>query len=274
MDPIVTNDKITSFCFGYIRINQIDHQLISIPGIILKILEYSQGRYDPKHYIELQSGGREASDVGYYLLPKDSVKLSGLLSNIIDTDTKSTIHIKQVPSSVLHAVCQYLGHHKNVKPLPIPCPVPSTNIIDFVPDKWNAHWIDKYSKKEIFEIILAANYMDIMSLLHLGCAKMATLIKGLSQQQINRMIEEEARYRRGDATNNNMANNNTTNNNNNNVTTALSLFGGNNSNINNFISKYGKLINLGIVIGIGAAVFVLSRDKNKRENGGKTFENF
>merc|ERR1712129_433042 len=48
----------------------------------------------------------------------------------------------------------------------------------------------------IFQIILAANYMDIGSLLHLGCAKIATLIKQLDQKEINRIIEEEERYRR------------------------------------------------------------------------------
>ena len=37
---------------------------------------------------------------------------------------------------------------------------------------------------------------DIKSLLHLGCAKIATLIKALDQNEINRIIEEEERYRR------------------------------------------------------------------------------
>merc|ERR1712130_748488 len=37
---------------------------------------------------------------------------------------------------------------------------------------------NKMKKKTIYEVILCANYMDIPSLLHLGCAKMATLIKG------------------------------------------------------------------------------------------------
>ena len=39
-------------------------------------------------------------------------------------------------------------------------------------------------------------YTDIKSLLHLGCAKIATLIKQLDQKEINRIIEEEEKYRR------------------------------------------------------------------------------
>merc|ERR1711964_833960 len=37
-------------------------------------------------------------------------------------------------------------------------------------------------------LILAANYMDIKSLLHLGCAKIATLIKGKSPEEIKKIL--------------------------------------------------------------------------------------
>jgi len=67
----------------------------------------------------------------------------------------------------------------------------------------DATWIDAFDKKTIFEVILAANYMDIKSLLHLGCAKIATLIKQLDQKEINRIIEEEEKYRREHANDNN-----------------------------------------------------------------------
>ncbi len=44
--------------------------------------------------------------------------------------------------------------------------------------------------------------MDIQSLLHLNCAKIATLIKQLDQKEINRIIEEEEQYRRQNVGNN------------------------------------------------------------------------
>merc|ERR1712176_1341728 len=89
-----------------------------------------------------------------------------------------------------------MGHHKGKEPDPLPCPVRSIHMAQIVSDKWDATWIDAFDKKTIFEIILAANYMDIKSLLHLGCAKIATLIKQLDQKEINRIIEEEEKYRR------------------------------------------------------------------------------
>jgi len=44
------------------------------------------------------------------------------------------------------------------------------------------------SKAEIFQLILGANYMDIHPLLHLGCAKIATLIKGKSPEEIKKIL--------------------------------------------------------------------------------------
>merc|ERR1712098_260703 len=44
------------------------------------------------------------------------------------------------------------------------------------------------SKAEIFKLILGANYMDIHPLLHLGCAKIATLIKGKSPEEIKKIL--------------------------------------------------------------------------------------
>merc|ERR1712244_145265 len=106
---------------------------------------------------------------------------------------------EDVPSDTLQHVALYLAHHKGVEPDPLPCPVRSIHMAQIVSDKWDATWIDEFEKKTIFEIILAANHLGIKSLVHLGSAKIATLIKQLDQKEINRIIEEEERYRREQA---------------------------------------------------------------------------
>ena len=40
--------------------------------------------------------------------------------------------------------------------------------------------------ESIFDIIIAANYLDIKSLLDLSCAKIATLIRGKSPEEIRK----------------------------------------------------------------------------------------
>ena len=60
-----------------------------------------------------------------------------------------------------------------------------------VDDRWDAQFIDSMSKKTIFQVILGANYMDLPSLLHLGCAKIATLIKGKSPEEIKNILADD-----------------------------------------------------------------------------------
>merc|ERR1711964_504804 len=60
-----------------------------------------------------------------------------------------------------------------------------------VEDPWDAEFITTQTKKIVFQIILAANYMDIKSLLHLGCAQIATLIKGKSPEEIKKILGDD-----------------------------------------------------------------------------------
>jgi S-phase kinase-associated protein 1 len=45
-------------------------------------------------------------------------------------------------------------------------------------------------KQRIFKLILGANYMDVKSLLHLGCAKVATYIKGRGPAEIKQLLAD------------------------------------------------------------------------------------
>jgi len=76
-------------------------------------------------------------------------------------------------------------------PAEIAKPIRSVKMEKIVEDEWDATFINKQPKRTIFQIILGANYMDIKSLLHLGCAKIATMIKGKSPEEIKKILSEE-----------------------------------------------------------------------------------
>jgi hypothetical protein len=61
---------------------------------------------------------------------------------------------------------------------------------DVCPHKPDAAMIDKVGevKQNLYDLILAANYLDIKSLLHLGCAKVASLIKGQPLEKIKEIL--------------------------------------------------------------------------------------
>merc|ERR1711973_576449 len=107
-----------------------------------------------------------------------------------DQDAKN-IEIKKVSSEILRLIVDYLLHHKGKVPADIAKPIRSVKMEKIVEDEWDANFINAQSKRNIFQIILGANYMDIKSLLHLGCAKIATMIKGKSPEEIKKILSEE-----------------------------------------------------------------------------------
>ena len=53
-----------------------------------------------------------------------------------------------------------------------------------VSDKWYAHFINKFDNDNLMKILLAANYMDIKSLINLAAAKIASQIKDKTPKEI------------------------------------------------------------------------------------------
>merc|ERR1711879_872598 len=94
-------------------------------------------------------------------------------------------------ADILELVCTYLKYHKGKVPAEIAKPIRSVKMEKIVEDEWDAKFINAQTKRNIFQIILGANYMDIKSLLHLGCAKIATMIKGKSPEEIKKILSEE-----------------------------------------------------------------------------------
>ena len=72
---------------------------------------------------------------------------------------------------------EYCEKHKSGNPPDIEKPLRTNNLAELV-DPYDAKFIDIENLEELFDIILAANYLDIKSLLELSCAKVASLIKG------------------------------------------------------------------------------------------------
>lgn len=61
-------------------------------------------------------------------------------------------------------------------------PLKSFRMEDAV-SEWDAKFVD-VTQEMLFDIILAANYMDITSLLDLTCAKVACMMKGKTPEEI------------------------------------------------------------------------------------------
>jgi len=127
-----------------------------------------------------------------FKVPRKAALMCNLVKNIIEGDkTASEIEIKKVTAPILNLVVEYLKHHNGKVPDEIKKPIQSIKMEKIVDDEWDAEFINKQTKKVIFQIILGANYMDIKCLLHLGCAKIATLIKGKSPEEIKKILGDD-----------------------------------------------------------------------------------
>jgi len=134
-----------------------------------------------------------SSDQRSFEIQTRYVLLSKLVSNILDGDPNApSIRIVQVDGATLELIVKYLRHHKGMVPVEIAKPIRSMKMEEIVEDTWDAVYINALTKRTLFRLILGANYMDITPLLHLGCAKVATKIKGKSSEEIKWILGEDS----------------------------------------------------------------------------------
>ncbi len=137
-------------------------------------------------------------------IPKKVALMSGLVGCMLEglDDEVVEVPLPNVKSDILQKVIEFCQHHVGTPMADIDKPLKSNNMSENVADAWDAAFVDQ-PQDIIFELILAANYMDIKSLLDLTCAKVASLIKGKTPEEIRKTFnivndftpEEEAQVR-------------------------------------------------------------------------------
>lgn len=120
-----------------------------------------------------------------FTVPKKVALMSELVKTVSEGDQdEKEIPLPNVKASVLQKVTQYMTYHAENPPKDIEKPLKSDNMAEVV-SQWDADFVD-VEQEILFELILAANYMDIKPLLDLTCAKVASLIKGKTPEQIRK----------------------------------------------------------------------------------------
>eukprot|EP00835_Amoeboradix_gromovi_P006004 NODE_635_length_5742_cov_0.308701.p4 type:complete len:167 gc:universal NODE_635_length_5742_cov_0.308701:2442-1942(-) len=137
---------------------------------------------------------------------KEVAEKSQLIKNMLEDigEETSEIPLPNVTSAILSKVIDYCQHHRNDPPLPPDdeaSPYRSKNSYDI--DEWDAEFC-KMDQGTLFELILAANYLDIKPLLDVTCKTVANMIRGKSPEEIRKTFniendftpEEEEQVRR------------------------------------------------------------------------------
>jgi S-phase kinase-associated protein 1 len=138
-------------------------------------------------------------------VPLEVIKMSELVNTMIDEDfdedDAQDIPLPNVKAEILAKVIEFINHYSTEKMTEIEKPLKSANMHEVV-QEWYAAFVN-VDQEVLFELILAANYMDIKPLLDLTCATVASMIKGKTPEEIRKTFnivndftpEEEAQVR-------------------------------------------------------------------------------
>jgi S-phase kinase-associated protein 1 len=119
--------------------------------------------------------------------------MSALVATTIDDDAEDDEEVREIPlpnvkDSVLAKVIAYCTHYKEDPMNSIQTPLKSSKIEELV-QPWYAEFV-QVEQDLLFELVTAANFMDIKPLLDLTCLAVSVLIKVRMVHKPKRASEE------------------------------------------------------------------------------------
>ena len=117
-------------------------------------------------------------------ITKKAAELSEVLKAAInDYPNEASFPLKEIDEKNGEKIVEFLTHCNGVAPAEIEKPLTSNEMKNLT-DEWSANFVDKMTIEELVNLTVAANYMGINSLLDLCCAKVASLCKDKSEEEI------------------------------------------------------------------------------------------
>lgn len=139
-----------------------------------------------------------------FTVDQDIAKQSVILKNMMeDVGSEGTLNINHIKKDTMRRIIEFCKHYKESKLPTIQKPLQSSNLSEAINDEWYVKFIDLDKVDDIIDIVIAANFLDIDPLTELSCAKIASMIKGTSVEDIRKKFgiendftpEEEAQIR-------------------------------------------------------------------------------
>ena len=106
--------------------------------------------------------------------------MCGLIDHMTEEKNEDdcTVPLSEIHSSeTLRRVIEYCKHHHNNRAPEIEKPI-KKNLTDIITDEWDLNNVMNLGKDLLFELTLAANYINCDDLLQLCCAEIAEQVKG------------------------------------------------------------------------------------------------
>ncbi|CAB03110.1 Skp1-related protein [Caenorhabditis elegans] len=153
-----------------------------------------------------------SSDNEIFLVPRNVIRLSNTINTLLmdlglddeEGTNAEPIPVQNVTASILKKVISWCNHHHS-DPISTEDSDNREKRTDDI-GSWDVEFL-KVDQGTLFELILAANYLDIKGLLDVTCKTVANMIKGKSPEEIRRTFnikndftpEEEEQIRKENA---------------------------------------------------------------------------
>jgi len=134
--------------------------------------------------IKLQSSDGEVFEVDVEVAKASETIKTMLEDPGTDDDEEEVVPLPNVNAAILRKVIEWADYHKDD---PAPEDDTTENRTDNIPT-WEADFL-KVDQATLFEIILAANYLNIKSLLEVSCKTVANMIKGKTPEEVRKQFD-------------------------------------------------------------------------------------
>ncbi|XP_031637676.1 S-phase kinase-associated protein 1-like [Contarinia nasturtii] len=127
--------------------------------------------------IKLKSSDGEIIDADIEVA-KSSAIIKSMLDVCGDEDSETVIPLPNVSSNIIRLVLEWVAHHRD-EPIQI---TESGDKEKPIPE-WDANFL-KIDQDQLFELIMAANFLQIKELLYVSSKTVANMMKGKSPEEI------------------------------------------------------------------------------------------
>ncbi|XP_041448964.1 S-phase kinase-associated protein 1 [Drosophila obscura] len=133
----------------------------------------------------------ESSDGVVFDTDAETAKCSGTIKNMLENcsleeeEEQPFIPVPNVNSTTLKKILIWAKYHQH----DVPAPADDPNKQDGKPEEyfisqWDADFLSTIDQGTLFELIMAANYLDIRALMNAACQTVANMIKGHTPDEI------------------------------------------------------------------------------------------
>lgn len=115
---------------------------------------------------------------------------SAMIQTALENDeAANALPVRGISREIMEKIVQFMEHHANQKCAIPDMPLQDTDMFKVCHDRWDADFITRFGKGELYNLLNASNYLSMHELSCLGSAFLASKIKGQTIENIRAALQ-------------------------------------------------------------------------------------